>query len=117
MDEVLRTVVNDAGENGNKINQKVDTKGLLAKREKIKDDYFHEIFKGIDSYQSFLIYLDEQVAEMESNLHTFLKFSSLILEDGALRTEKVQKKEGTTKETKQKLEESHIQRSRPKQFL
>lgn len=86
MDEVLRTAVNDAGENGNKINQKVDTKGLLAKREKIEDDYFHAIFKGIDSYQSFLIYLDEQVAEMESNLHTFLKFSSLILEDEAERS-------------------------------
>lgn len=73
MDEVLRTAVNDAGENDNKINQKVDTKGLFAKRDKLEDDYFHAIFKGIDSYQSSLIYLDEQAAEMESNLHTFLK--------------------------------------------
>jgi len=113
MDEVLRTVVNDAGENGNKINQKVDTKGLLEKGEKIEDDYFHAIFKGIDSYQSFLIYLDEQVAEMESNLHTFLKFSSLILEDGVERTEKVQTKECTTKATKKKLKGSP-QPSRPK---
>lgn len=85
-EEVLRTAVNDAGENESKTNQKVDTNGLLAKIEKIEDDYYHAIFKGIDSYQSFLIYLDEQMAEMESNLHTFLKFSSLILEDEAERS-------------------------------
>lgn len=85
-EEVLRTVVNDAGENHNRVNQKIDTENLLTKRDRIGDDYFHAIFKGIDSYESFLIYLENQVAEMELKLHTFLKFSSLILEDEAERS-------------------------------
>lgn len=85
-EEVLRTVVNDASENHNRINHKVHTEDLLTKRERIGNDYFQAIFKGIDSYQSFLIYLEKQVAEMELNLHTFLKFSSLILEDEAERS-------------------------------
>lgn len=85
-EEVLRSVVNDAGENHNRVNQKVDTEDLLTKRDSIGDDYFHAIFKGIDSYESFLIYLEKQVVEMELKLHTFLKFSSLILEDEAERS-------------------------------
>ncbi|KAH9311885.1 hypothetical protein KI387_026920, partial [Taxus chinensis] len=81
----LRTNVIGATESQNQITQEVDTEKLLKSYTGNRDDDLVEIIKGIDSYQSFLIDLDQQIAGMETKLHTLLKFSSFLLEDEAER--------------------------------
>eukprot|EP01018_Ginkgo_biloba_P025930 Gb_25515 [translate_table: standard] len=88
-EKVMHNIVSNAVGNQSLIshlssNQEVDNEDLLKNGN---DDDPNSVFEGINTYQSFLIELDKQVAEMELKLHTFLKFSVLILEDESERLE------------------------------
>ncbi|GLJ07123.1 hypothetical protein SUGI_0058930 [Cryptomeria japonica] len=81
----LRTNMTGATESESQINQERDSKELLISDTGIRYDHLLAVLKGIDSYQSLLIDLDQQIAEMETKLQVLHKFSSLLLEDEAER--------------------------------